>query len=76
MGRKTNVGSMVGGTALPQVTVQVDLQLNTCSQMNNCGQAFAIHKYETSTIKAAAARNLDNYEFVPPRITPMMAVVM
>ena len=61
---------MVGGTALLQVTVQVDFQLNSCTQMNNCGRTFAIHKYETSTINATAARNLDNYEFVSPRITP------
>ena len=65
-----HISRMVGGTTLPQVTVQVDFQLNSCTQMNNCGRTFAIHKYETSTINATAARNLDNYEFVPPRITP------
>ena len=65
-----HINRMVGGTALPQVTVQVDFQLISCTQMNNCGRTFAIHKYETSTINATAARNLDNYEFVPPRITP------
>ena len=65
-----HISRMVGGTALPQVTVQVDFQLNSCTQMNNCGRTFAIHKYETSTVNATAARNLSNYEFVPPRITP------
>ena len=64
-----HISRVVGGTALPQVIVQVDFQLNSCIQMNNCGRTFAIHKYETSTINATAARNLDNYEFVPPRIT-------
>jgi len=61
---------MVGGTALPQVTVQVDFQLDSCMEVNNCVQTFSIHKYETSTINATAARNLNNYEFVPPRISP------
>ena len=65
-----HISRMVGGTALPQVTVQVDFQLNSCTEMNNCGRTFAIHKYETSTINATAARILNNYEFVPPRITP------
>ena len=65
-----HISRVVGGTALPQVTVQVDFQLNTCPEMNNCDRTFAIHKYETSTINATAARNLNNYEFVPPRITP------
>ena len=65
-----HISRMVDGTPLPQVTVQVDFQLNSCTQMNNCGRTFAIHKYETSTINATAARNLSNYEFVPPRITP------
>jgi len=61
---------MVGGTALPQVTVQVDLLLNSCMESNTCGQTCSIHKYETSTINATAARNLSNYEFVPPQISP------
>ena len=67
-----HISRVVDGTALPQVTVQVDFQLNSCTQMNNCGRSFSIHKYETSiaTINATAARNLSNYEFVPPRITP------
>ena len=65
-----HISRVVGGTALPQVTVQVDFQLNSCTQTNNCGRTFAIHKYETSNINATAARNLSNYEFVPPRITP------
>ena len=65
-----HISRMVDGTALPQVNVQVDFQLNSCTQMNNCGRTFAFHKYETSTIDATAARNLSNYEFVPPRITP------
>ena len=65
-----HISRMVGGTALPQVTVQVDFQLNSCTQMNNCGRSFSIHKYETSNVNATAARNLSNYEFVPPRITP------
>ena len=61
---------MVGGTALPQVTVQVDFQLNSCMGTSNCDRTLSIHKYETSTINATAARNLNNYEFVSPRITP------
>jgi len=65
-----HISRMVGGTALPQVTVQVDFQLNSCMEENNCGRTFSIHKYETSTINATAARNLNNYEFVPPRISP------
>ena len=65
-----HISRMVGGTALPQVTVQVDFQLNSCMEVNNCGRTFSIHKYETSTINATAARNLDNYEFVSPRISP------
>ena len=64
-----HISRMVGGTALPQVTVQVDFQLNSRME-NNCGRTFSIHKYETSTINATAARNLNNYEFVPPRISP------
>jgi len=59
-----------GGTALSQVTVQVDFQLNSCIGTINCDRTLSIHKYETSTINATAARNLSNYEFVPPRITP------
>ena len=65
-----HISRVVGSTAPPQVTVQVDFQLNTCPEMNNCDRTFAIHKYETSTINATAARILNNYEFVPPRITP------
>ena len=55
---------MVNGTALQQVTVQVDFIMNTCDIENNCRRSFAIHKYETSTINTTAARNLSNYEFV------------
>ena len=55
---------MVNGTALQQVTVQVDFIMNTCSIENNCSRSFAIHKYETSTINTTAARNLSNYDFV------------
>ena len=38
--------------------------MNTCNIESNCSRSFAIHKYETSTISATAARNLNNYEFV------------
>ena len=38
--------------------------MNTCNIQNNCRRAFAIHKYETSTINTTAARNLSNYENV------------
>ena len=59
-----HISRMVNGTALQQVTVQVDFIMNTCNIQNNCRRAFAIHKYETSTINTTAARNLSNYEFV------------
>ena len=58
-----HISRMVNGTALQQVTVQVDFIMNTCDVDNNCRRSFAIHKYETSTINATAARNLTNYEF-------------
>ena len=59
-----HISRMVNGTALRQVTVQVDFIMNTCDIQNNCRRSFAIHKYETSTINTTAARNLSNYEFV------------
>ena len=59
-----HISRMVNGTALQQVTVQVDFLMNTCDIENNCRRSFAIHKYETSTINTAAARNLSNYEHV------------
>ena len=59
-----HISRMVNGTALQQVTVQVDFIMNTCDIDNNCRRSFAIHKYETSTINTTAARNLSNYEFV------------
>ena len=59
-----HISRMVDGTALQQVTVQVDFIMNTCDILNNCRRSFAIHKYETSTINTTAARNLSNYEFV------------
>ena len=64
-----HISRMVNGTALRQVTVQVDFIMNTCDIENNCRRSFAIHKYETSTINTTAARNLNNYEFVG-RIVP------
>ena len=66
-----HISRMVNGTALQQVTVQVDFTINTfiCDIDNNCRQSFSIHKYETSTINTTAARNLSNYEFVS-RIVP------
>ena len=64
-----HISRMVNGTALQQVTVQVDFIMNTCDVDNNCRRSFAIHKYETSTINTTAARNLSNYEFVG-RIVP------
>ena len=64
-----HISRMVNGTALQQVTVQVDFMMNTCDILNNCRRSFAIHKYETSTINTTAARNLSNYEFVG-RIVP------
>ena len=64
-----HISRMVNGTALQQVTVQVDFIMNTCDILNNCRRSFAIHKYETSTINATAARNLSNYELVG-RIVP------
>ena len=59
-----HISRMVNGTALQQVTVQVDFIMNTCNIQNNCRRSFSIHKYETSTINTTAARNLSNYEFV------------
>ena len=59
-----HISRMVNGTALQQVSVQVDFQLGACVSTSNCRRSFAIHKYETSTINATAARNLSNYEFV------------
>ena len=59
-----HISRMVNGTALQQVTVQVDFTLNICDTDNNCSRSFSIHKYETSTINETAARNLSNYEFV------------
>ena len=59
-----HISRMVNGTALQQVTVQVDFVMNTCDIQNNCRRSFAIHKYETSTINTTVARNLSNYEFV------------
>ena len=59
-----HISRMVNGTALQQVTVQVDFIMNTCDILNDCRRSFSIHKYETSTINATAARNLSNYEFV------------
>ena len=59
-----HISRMVNGTALQQVTVQVEFMMNTCNIQNNCRRAFVIHKYETSTINATAARNLSNYENV------------
>ena len=64
-----HISRMVNGTALQQVTVQVDFLMNTCDIENNCRRSFAIHKYETSTINTTAARNLSNYELVG-RIVP------
>ena len=57
-----HISRMVNGTALQQVTVQVDFIMNTCDVENNCRRSFTIHKYETSTIDTTAARNLSNYE--------------
>ena len=58
------ISRMVNGTALQQVTVQVEFVMNTCNEENNCHRAFTIHKYETSTINATAARNISDYELV------------
>ena len=59
-----HISRMVNGTALRQVTVQVDFIMNTCDILNNCRRSFAIQKYETSTINTTAAINLSNYQFV------------
>ena len=59
-----HISRIVNGTALQQVTVQVDFIMNACGIENNCRRSFAIHKYETSTISTTAARNLSNYELV------------
>ena len=64
-----HISRMVNGTALQQVTVQVDFIINSCDIGNNCRRSFSIYKYETSTINTAAARNLSNYDFVS-RIVP------
>ena len=64
-----HISRMVNGSALQQVSVQVDFQLGVCVSTSNCRRSFAIHKYETSTISTTAARNLSNYEFVG-RIVP------
>ena len=65
-----HISRMINGTALQQVTVQVDFIIhNYCDILNNCSQSFAIYKYETSTINTTSARNLNNYEFVG-RIVP------
>ena len=59
-----HISRMVNGSALQQVTVQLDFIMNTCNIENNCRRSFAIHKYETSTINTTAARNLSKYELV------------
>ena len=59
-----HISRMVNGTALQQVTVQVDFIIIACNIENNCSRSFAVHKYETSTISTTAARNLSNYELV------------
>ena len=64
-----HISRVVNGTALQQVSVKIDFTLNSCTEMNNCTRRFVLHKYETSTINATAARNLGNYQIVM-RITP------
>ena len=59
-----HISRVVNSTALQQVSVQVDFTLNSCTEMNNCTRRFSIHKYETSTINATAARTLSNYQIV------------
>ena len=54
---------MVNGTALQQVTVQVDFTLNSCVE-NNCTRRFIIHDYQTSIINMTIARTLSNYRRV------------
>ena len=59
-----HISRMVNGTALEQVTVQVDFTLNSCMR-NDCTRRFAIQRYETSIINVAnARRNLRNYQLV------------
>ena len=59
-----HISRVVNGTALQQVSVKVDFTLNSCTEMNNCTRRFVLHKFETSTINATAARNLGNYQIV------------
>ena len=55
-----HISRMVNGTALQQVTVQVEFIMDSCDILNDCRWAFSIQKYETSTINVTAARNLSN----------------
>lgn len=64
-----HISRVVNGTSLQQVSVKIDFTLNSCTEMNNCTRRFVLHKYETSTINATAARNLGNYQIVR-MITP------
>ena len=59
-----HISRMVNGTALQQVTVQVEFIMSSCDIDNDCRRSFSIQKYETSTINVTAARNLSNYDFV------------
>ncbi len=59
----------MNGTLLPQVNVQIEFQLTSCTQ--GCQISFSLQVWETSTIDRAAARITSNYRRVM-RIAPTM----
>ncbi len=49
---------------LNQVVIVVEFEFNGCISSGACTQTFSIHHYSTSTIDAATAANVANYELL------------
>ena len=57
----------VGGTQLPQVSIQVEFEQEGC--VEGCSRISSWYGYETSTINSVAARNTSNYVLIS-RLVP------
>ena len=63
------INRTVNGTRLPQVSMMIEFELQTCDTTLNCQRTFNTHVYETSSMDSAGARNTANYQQVQ-RVSP------
>ena len=59
-----HISRNISGILLDQAVVQVEFELNGCTESISCARTFTIQRYDISIIDPTAAANVNNYRLV------------